>query len=99
MEQLLNPATLVLLIPIVAIVGGIIVKLRKMELQHSGTKGNEDVHNLQKEVASLRRRIEHLEAIAASDEPDTTTFSINNMEGEENTTADSANNKLKNMLR
>lgn len=98
MAQLLDPGTLVLLIPIVAIVGGIIIKLRKMELQHSGTKGNEDVQNLQKEVASLRRRIEHLEAIAASDEPDNSTFSIS-MESDENTTTDPANNKLKNMLR
>ncbi len=72
MEQLLNPATLIFLIPIVAIIGSFIVKLRKMEIEreHSESVGHEEYVALRNEVISLRQRMENVETIVAGDEPD-----------------------------
>lgn len=73
MEQLLNPATLVFLIPIVAIVGGFIVKLRKMEIEREHSEGvsHQEYAALRDEIMALRRRMENVEAIVAADESDT----------------------------
>ncbi len=72
MEQLLDPATLVFLIPIVAIVGGFIIKLRKMEIEreHSDSVGHDEYVALRNEIISLRQRMENVEAIVTGDEPE-----------------------------
>lgn len=101
MEQLLNPGTLIFLIPIVAIIGGFIVKLRKMELdrEHSAGVGHEEYMALRDEIMSLRQRMENVEAIIAGDEPDmssSTTTHSENKESKNYTPAEGG--RLKNML-
>ena len=101
MEQLLDPGTLIFLIPIVAIIGGFIVKLRKMELdrERNASMGHEEYQALRDEIISLRQRMENVEAIIAGDEPsnttpDSTTFN----ERETSNYSSSDSGRLKNML-
>ena len=99
MEQLLNPATLIFLIPIVAIVGGFIVKLRKMEIEreHSESVGHEEYVALRNEVMSLRQRMENVEAIVAGDETEPSSrISTPDNETEEYKSSESG--RLRNML-
>lgn len=98
MEQLLNPGTLIFLIPIVAIIGGFIVKLRKMELDRTDGANDEMLRSVQRELISLKRRMENIEAIVAGDEPDKGIRS--SQLGEKDKADDSVNdNRLRNMLR
>jgi len=98
MEQLLNPGTLIFLIPIVAIVGGFIVKLRKMELERGDGVNDEVLRSVQREIIQLKRRMENIETIVTSEESENKTFASNHKEPEssEDFTND---NRLKNMLR
>jgi hypothetical protein len=97
MEQLLDPATLALLIPIVAIVYAFVVKLRKLEIEREKSVGNEQIQALHKEVLSLRRRMENVEAIVAEDE---LKISLDDVTKESENSREAGNeNGLKNMLR
>jgi len=59
------------LIPLVAIVGGLIVEYQKnkMQMMNLSQQNEEEVEDVRKLVNSLKTRIENLEAIAAG-EPD-----------------------------
>lgn len=59
------------LIPLVAIVGGLIVEYQKnkMKMMNLSQQNEEEVEDVRKLVNSLKTRIENLEAIAAG-EPD-----------------------------
>jgi len=99
MEQLLNPAVLAMLIPIVAIVGAFWVKIRKMEMQRNGGRASEEIEALHDEVLSLRRRMENVEAIVAADS-EGPKINIDDVTGENEKSRESGNeNGLKNMLR
>lgn len=98
MEQLLNPGTLIFLIPIVAIIGSFIVKLRKMELERGDGVNDEVLRSVQREIIQLKRRMENIETIITSEEPENKTVNSNHIDSEksEDLTND---NRLKNMLR
>ncbi|PKQ68274.1 Phage shock protein B [Raineya orbicola] len=72
----LNPAiitsVLVFSIPLVAIIGGYYVKLRRMELEKGGVseKDRKNIDFLLQENERLRQRVENLEQIITSIEPD-----------------------------
>jgi hypothetical protein len=57
------------LIPLTAIVGGLIVEYQKnkMEMMRQNQQNQDELMDLQKEVKSMRTRIENLEAIAATE--------------------------------
>ncbi|MBV7315417.1 hypothetical protein [Shewanella sp. NIFS-20-20] len=66
----MNAATLVLLIPIVAIVCGAIISIVKIKSsQQDISRHQQTAHDeLQKEVAKLKERIEVLEALAVDEQ-------------------------------
>lgn len=57
------------LIPLVAIVGGLLLEFQKnkMKMMNRSRQNEEGVEDLRKLVTSLKSRIENLEAIAAGD--------------------------------
>ena len=57
------------LIPLVAIVGGLILDYQKtkMKMMTKGRQNEQEVDEIRKLVDSLKKRIENLEAIAAGD--------------------------------
>lgn len=100
MEQLLDPGTLIFLIPIVAIIGAFVVKLRKMELEreHSADVGFEEYSAMKDEILSLRQRMENVEAIIAGDEPGMKSESTSSESKEAENYTHSEGGHLKNML-
>lgn len=64
-----------ILIPLVAIIGGLIVDYQKtkMKVTAQGRQNEHEVDDMRKLVDSLKRRIENLEAIAAGDPGELTT--------------------------
>jgi hypothetical protein len=99
MEQLLNPAVMAMLIPIVAIVGGFVYKLRKMEIERNGGMNYEEVQAMHDEILSLRRRMENVEAIIASDS-DNPKIDLDATSKDAEKSRDTSNDRgLKNMLR
>lgn len=60
-----------ILIPLVAIIGGLIVEYQKnkMQMMNRSQQNEEEVEDLRKLVNAMKTRIENLEAIAAG-EPD-----------------------------
>ncbi|WP_434926045.1 hypothetical protein ACRWQL_01790 [Shewanella sp. HL-SH4] len=68
----MNPATLALLIPILAILGSFIVSIMKLREQQIRAASENDSHNksLQKEVSALRDRVEILERLVTDDSYD-----------------------------
>ncbi|HKI44740.1 MAG TPA: hypothetical protein VKA08_05315 [Balneolales bacterium] len=98
MEQLLNPGTLIFLIPLAAIIGAFVVKLRKMEIQRTDGANDEVLRSVQRELISLKRRMENIETIVAGDEPEKRTQTSHLDERDESD--DSLNDqRLRNMLR
>ncbi|GGB73213.1 MULTISPECIES: hypothetical protein [Shewanella] len=68
----MNPATLALLIPIIAIIGSFIVSIMKLKERQS-IAANEQANNnksLHDEISSLRQRIEVLERVITEDSYD-----------------------------
>ena len=63
------------LIPLVAIVGGLIIEYQKNKMKMMGMsrQNSEEVDELRKLVTSLKSRIENLEAIAAGNPDDFST--------------------------
>ncbi len=98
MEQLLDPGTLIFLIPLAAIIGGFVVKLRKMELERTDGANDEVMRSVQREIIALKRRMENIEAIVAGDEPEAKTFTSNRQE-HESLEEPNKDNRLRNMLR
>lgn len=98
MERLLDPGTLIFLIPLTAIIGAFVVKLRRMEIDRSYGASDEVLRNVQRELIALKRRMENIEAIVTGDEQDERSYAAR--PGEVNESEDSVNdNRLKNMLR
>ena len=65
----MNPATLALLIPIIAIIGSFIVSIMKLK-ERQNLAANEQQNNnksLHDEISSLRQRIEVLERVITED--------------------------------
>lgn len=58
-----------ILIPLVAIVGGLIVEYQKnkMKMMQQSQRNQNDVEDLQLQLDAMRKRIENLEAIAATE--------------------------------
>ena len=98
MEQLLNPGTLIFLIPLAAIIGAFVVKLRKMELERTDGANDEIMRSVQREIIALKRRMENIEAIVADDEPEPKTFTSNHQE-HKSSEEPNKDNRLRNMLR
>lgn len=99
MHELLNPGTLIFLIPLAAIIGSFIVKLRKMEIERSGGVNHDELRALRDEIVSLRRRMEHVEAIVASDESELKSEApISDNVGSPQDQTSSDNSRLRNML-
>ncbi|MCL1142523.1 hypothetical protein [Shewanella gaetbuli] len=65
----MNPATLALLIPILAIVGGFIISIMKLRDSQGKAQAEYDKHTqvLQKELDGLRQRVETLERLVTDD--------------------------------
>lgn len=98
MEQLLDPGTLIFLIPLAAIIGAFVVKLRKMEIERTDGVNDEMLRSVQREIISLKRRMENIEAIVAGDEPEKRTHTSHLDERDESD--ESLNDqRLRNMLR
>jgi len=98
MEQLLNPGTLSMLIPIVAIIGAFVVKIKKMEMQRNSVDDYEELQALRDEVISLRRRMEHVEAIVTTDEHEPR-IDIDDVTDRDDIKDEADRSGLKNMLR
>jgi len=58
-----------ILIPLVAIVGGLIVEYQKnkMKMMQQSQRNQNDVEDIQLQLDAMRKRIENLEAIAATE--------------------------------
>ena len=65
----MNPATLALLIPILAISGSFIVTIMKLRERQSRTMAEQATNNkaLHDEISALRQRIEVLERVVTED--------------------------------
>jgi cell division protein FtsB len=68
----MNPGTLALLIPILAILGSFIVSIMKLRERQIRAASESDSHNesLHKEVNALRDRVEILERLVTDDSYD-----------------------------
>ncbi|GGP43350.1 hypothetical protein GCM10009347_08720 [Shewanella algicola] len=65
----MNPATLALLIPIIAIIGSFIVSIMKLKERQRLAANQQENNNksLHDEISSLRQRIEVLERVITED--------------------------------
>lgn len=98
MEQLLLPGTLIFLIPIVAIIGSFVVKLRKMELERGDSVNDELLRSVQRELISLKRRMENVEAIVTGEESDKR-MNTTHLDEKDNPEDSLNDQRLRNMLR
>lgn len=97
MEQLLNPGTLAMLIPIVAIIGSFVYKIKRMEIERNSGALVDEIEALHDEVLSLRRRMENVEAIVSTED---SRIDIDDPVNERNDSKQNADQSgLKNMLR
>ncbi|MGI2259669.1 hypothetical protein ACRRUX_10100 [Shewanella sp. GXUN23E] len=76
----MNPGTLALLIPIIAIIGGLLLGAMRIRQQHGELNKQQEARlaQMQQEITALKGRIEVLEALA-TDEKENLKRDINNL--------------------